>query len=170
MLSALADIINRVRAVPTVMLPSYLVEYGNLYYYNEVTALNNASRVIHIKTGAKSCLMSASLSAGSKATVTLLEAPTVTADGTAVTINNYNRNFEDNKLVTKLYHTPTVTGSTGKTIKSNQSGFGTNPGNAVSGASGTDRAYKLKPFTSYVYTITMAGNSDIVLGLELYEP
>lgn len=149
--------------------PARLVDEGRLFYYSEVTALNNASRIIHIKTGYKNCYVSASLASGLEATVTLLENPTVTGNGTALEILNYNRDDKDDNLLTKIYNTPTVTGSTGKQIKANQSGYGTVPGQAQSGASGSERAYKLKKNSSYVYTITMTGNSKIVLGLELFE-
>lgn len=149
--------------------PAILVNQGRLFYHSEVTALNNTSRIIHVKTGKNPVYMAASLQAGLAATAKLLENPTVTAEGTAIEILNYNRDYPDDALQMKLYHTPTVTGSTGKQIKDNQAGFGTAPGHGQAGSAGYERVYKLKAFSSYVYTITMTGSSDIILGLEFYE-
>lgn len=155
--------------ISTSPFPTLLVNRGKLFYYSEVKAINNGSYVIHIKTGKKPVYMSAVLQAGLKTTAKLVENPAVTVDGTAVSIINYNRDYPDNNLCAKVYHTPTVTGSTGIEIKSNQIGFGTAPGHGQSGSVGYERAYKLKAYSSYVYTFSMAGSSEVIFGLELYE-
>lgn len=149
--------------------PLRLVNEGRLFYHSEVTPLNNASRILHIKTGHKTCCMMAILSSGLEASVSLIENPIVTGDGTAIELLNYNRDEKDDNLITKLYHTPTVTGGTGKQIKVNQSGFGINPGQAQSGSIGDARGYKLKKDSSYVYTITVTGDSKVIIGIELFE-
>lgn len=146
----------------------HMIDLGRLYFFSVRTAASASPLIYHLKTGANRVSISLSLDVGAKTTIDIIEAPTITADGTAEKIYNHNRNFKDDDLTAKFFIGATYTGGTGTVIRKNQSGFGTSPGLAASGASLPGSGYQLKPNTSYVFLITPNTNDTIFIG-ELFE-
>lgn len=138
---------------------------GKLFYYAEIKIVTDPY-VFHMKTGAKAVVMLAEAQTSAANVITLREGVSVSNDGTALVLRNYNRTQTDDDMLFKIYHTPTIA-EAGILIKTNQAGFGTNPGTAQAGAGGRFRPYTLKPNTSYTYTFT--GAATVVFGMEVFE-
>lgn len=144
-----------------------VIDAGKLYHSDYVVDGSASARKVVFRTGAKTVHMSAVLKAGLKTPITVIEGVTTTADGTALDRLNYDRDSPDNNTVCTVFHSSTFSG--GKIIKSNQSGFGTTPGQAQSGDAGEVMFYKLKKNTDYAFDFTPASSADTVLLIIFYE-
>jgi hypothetical protein len=144
-----------------------LAAEGSLFFLSYRQAASASAIIVHIKVGNKPVSMTATLGSGLATIIALIEAASVTVDGTAQVLRNYNRNHLDDTLLTKVFTAPTYTGGTAIVIS--QSGFGTNNGSAQSGTSTQDIEYTLRRSTSYLYTFTPASATDINFRLFLTE-
>ena len=135
-----------------------LVDSGKLFFLQTRTRASSTPRVFRIRTGARSLNVTITISAGLASTIDVMESPTISSPGTAVVLRNYNRNYADDGLLSKVYAGGTVTGGTN--ISPNQSGFGTNAGQAQSGLSSQTIKYKWKPNTEYSVTVTPDATTD----------
>lgn len=136
-----------------------LVDDGKLFFAQTRTPASSATRYLLIRTGARRLNLIVSVESSGAALVNLIESPTSVSGLSALVARNYNRNYPDDALLSKVY---SATGYAGGTIISpNQSGFGTNQGRSVSGVSGETVKYKLKPNTDYVYEVDPVGTATI---------
>lgn len=104
-------------------------------------------------------------------TVTIFEAPTVTANGSAVNPRNSNRNFNDNSATLQVFKSPSVNAN-GTQLETEEIGSGTASGK-FNGATSNDRneaEIVLKKNTAYLISIvTLSANTDITTKLFWYE-
>lgn len=145
----------------------HLVDTGKLYFYSARHATGTAPIIYRIKTGSAVAHVTFNLSAGAAATFDIIENVTITGEGTSVNIRNYNRRKADNDTVTKIFIAPTYTGGT--TFRTGQVGFGTNPGQAISGGISGEIDYQLKPNTEYIATHTPLTSVVTTLVIDLFE-
>lgn len=144
----------------------HMVHRGKIFFTNDVQT--SGSPVVYcIKTGSSPAHFRGNLSAGAKVSYQLAEGGTVSANGTELTLQGFNR-VSTNTLLTKIYRGPTVTGA-GTVFRSGQVGFGTNPGQAVTGTGGESLEYVLKPNTTYIFTHTPSISTDMIFGTIMYE-
>lgn len=78
------------------------------YTHEEVTVGNGTVRDYLITTGANEVMMFCSLQNDDAATVSFYSGPTVSANGTALTLYNMRRSSAETPLIS-VYHTPTIT-------------------------------------------------------------
>ena len=135
-----------------------MAEKGLLFYVQTRTRASAATRKFVFKTGAKYVHAIITIASGLAAQINLYESPDVTVEGSAVPIRCYNRNFADDTLLAKLYGGSTYSGGTN--ISPNQSGFGSNPGQAISGVTADSVAYIFKPNTYYAYEVIPDASCD----------
>ncbi|MBA4274017.1 MAG: hypothetical protein C0436_00025 [Alphaproteobacteria bacterium] len=154
-------------SVSTIPLEHRLIHERAYYFVNRRVDASAAALVIHVKTGAKSVHFTPTTKTSGKTVLQIIEGVMATGDGTPIVCRNYNRNGTDDGCLTRAFHTPTYTGGT--VIKDNQSGFGTNPGNAAPGESDGAIEYVLKPNTSYVFVQTPSASADQVFTGDFYE-
>ncbi|MDP2755400.1 MAG: hypothetical protein Q8P40_13565 [Nitrospirota bacterium] len=103
-------------------------------------------------------------------TITFYEAPTKTANGTALAINNRNRNSA-NTATAAVYKDPTITAN-GTLLRINEVGSGAAGGKAggISASDRDEREWILKQNTAYLLNIvTLAASTDIATALQWYE-
>lgn len=147
----------------------HLIDGGRLLYFSAAHAAGTAPIIYRIKTGAKKVNLAITLGAGAAAPYSFLENPTITADGTLKDLRNYNRNFSDNSLLTKVYLGPTVTGGTGTNFRESQVGFGDNPAQAATGGNSGELGYILKPNSEYVFTHTPQTSVVTTILFDMFE-
>ena len=136
-----------------------LVDQGKLFFIQTRTPASTATRYLLIRTGAKRLNLLVSIESSGAALVNFVEAPATVTGTSALVSRNFNRNYPDDALLSKIY---SVTGYTGGTnISPNQSGFGSIPGRAVSGQTGDPVKYTLKPNTDYIYEVDPVGTTTI---------
>ena len=128
-----------------------LVDQGKLFFFQSRTRASDATRYFLIRTGAKRLNLFLTISAGLATQINFIEAPATVTAGALANIRNYNRNYPDNDLLSKVYAATAYTGGTN--ISPNQAGFGSNPWQAISGSSSEMVKYILKPNTDYVYEL-----------------
>lgn len=145
-----------------------LVDEGRVFTFSFRVASGSTPVVYRIKTGDNRVSLSLSVSSSGGTTYDLIEAPTITTNGSASTLYNLNRNYKDDNLLTKLYTGAAYTNGTGTIFKSNQSGYGTNLGQAASGDAAPGSGYQLKPNTEYVILVTPTSAAFTIIG-ELFE-
>ena len=145
-----------------------LIDEGKVYTFSYRVAQGSTAINYRIKTGANKASLSISGSASAQAIIDIIEAPTITTPGTADKLYNLNRNFDDDKLLTKIYTGSAFTGGTGTQFKWNQMGFGTSPGLASSSAVEVASGYQLKPNTEYEVVVTPTSASFNIIG-EIFE-
>lgn len=147
----------------------HLIDSGRILYHSARHPAGTDPIVYRIKTGSKKVHLVITLNSGVGTPYDFYEGPTITADGTEKTLRNYNRNFTDGSLETKVYLGPTVTGGTGTKFRENQVGFGDNPGQASSGGNSGELGYILKPNTEYVFSHTPSASSVTTILFDLFE-
>jgi len=133
-------------------------EDGELFFLQTRTRASAATRIFTIATGAKYFHVLVSISASLATIVNFYEGVTITVAGTKQVLRNYNRNYDDDNLLTVIHGGATITGGT--LISPNQAGFGSNPGQAVSGIVNEVIAYILKPNTIYGYEVIPDASCD----------
>lgn len=146
----------------------HLIDKGSVYVFSFRVASSSTPVIYRLKTGDYKASFSLSVSSSGATTVDLIEAPTITANGTTSPLYCLNRNYKDDNLLTKLFTGATYTGGTGTIFKSNQSGYGTNPGQAASGDAAPGSGYQLKPNTEYIILVTPTSAAFTIVG-ELFE-
>lgn len=144
-----------------------LVKDGKVHFVSTVLEAQTLPVVAHWKTGDKPVNFLASITAGLKTTITLARGAVCSSDGTPDILYNKNGNFPDGNMSMKRFTAPTVT-SPGVVVSTDQIGFGTNPGQSVSGSS-TDTVSVLKKNTSYITTITPSAETDITIDILFWE-
>ena len=135
------------------------IHQGGLYssYHKFSAVAAGATRYILIKTPAAKYVhyRAESIStSGDNVTIELYEAPTTTADGTALTRNNHRRTGAIIPATVTLFHTPTVTAD-GTLLHQTYIGGGVGVGQARQGEEqGNDREWVLSRSTNYLIKIT----------------
>lgn len=144
------------------------IHRGEIWCHSAITsALNDGQAyVMHLKVGAVNELHLTFEGYGSGAGfVQLYEAPTLTVDGTGITMVNRMR-ITANQIakVSGLYHTPT-TSANGTLLK--QAAFGTGK---TSGGMVREEEWVLKPSTSYLLILESDSASNIMgANVAIYE-
>lgn len=136
-----------------------LVDNGKLFFLQTRTLDSAATRYLLIRTGARRLNLIVSIESEQGAQVNFIEAPATVTGATPLVGRNFNRNFPDDGLLSKVYSITAYTGGTN--ISPNLAGFGSNPGQSTSGVSGEPVKYKLKPNTDYVYEVDPDGSTAI---------
>ena len=144
----------------------HLIDLGRVFTFSFRGASGSTAVVYRLKTGANRTSLSLTLTSSGATTIDLIEAPTITANGTDSPLYNLNRNYPDANLLTKLFTGATYTG--GLTFKGNQSGYGTNPWQATSGDAAPGSGYQLKPNTDYIILVTPTSAAFTLIG-EIFE-
>ena len=133
---------------------------------------DSATFVYHIKVGAKASHGNFGVWSEGKVLLELFEAASITADGTAVTGNNLNRETIVAPTLT-AFHTPTedTEGTLLDTTKIGQAASGGIFGAPASGGSVGGDYWWLKPDTSYLVKITNQSGeaSDVCFKYEWHE-
>jgi len=133
---------------------------------------NTATRVYHIKVGAKTAHGTFTYWSEGKIKIQLYEAPTKSADGTAITGLSLNRETIGTPTTT-MFHTPTTSanGTLLATKKIGEAATGGFFGAAASGGNETGGYWMLKPSTSYLVIITNQSGeaADICVNYEWHE-
>lgn len=142
----------------------HMIDKGAVHVFSFRVASGSTPVPYRLKTGENRVGLSLYISSSGATAIDLIEGPTITANGTASTLFNLNRNEKDNSLLTKLYTGATFTGGTGTIFKRNQSGYGTNPGQAASGDSSRGSGYQLKPNTEYIILVTPTSAAFTIVG------
>lgn len=141
-----------------------LTDQGKLFHASDVQTTGSELNYL-FKVGAKVANLFIVLSTGAKCLAVILKGATVTADGTEIA----SQNFDDTSINTlgfKFFRGPTYSGGT--LYRNSQSGFGTNPGQAVSGGS-SSRRYKLPAGSKYILKLTPSASMDIVTHIIVFE-
>lgn len=137
-----------------------MVDQGKLFYLQNRTRASDATRFFNIKTGSKRLNIVINISSGLATQINFVEKPTTVTATTELSKRNYNRNFADDGLTCKVFAATAYTGGTN--ISPNQSGFGSNPGQAASGVSNEAIKYTLEPNTNYVYELDPDASTDTI--------
>ncbi len=131
------------------------------------TVTGSAAIVYYFKTGLSMVHLRYVVSSNAACSIALNEGVTSSANGSAKTIVNYNRNSA-NVALTTCFKGPTITGA-GTTIDVDQAGFGTTQGQASSGSNFVDIEYDLKPSTNYTITLTPGTSTMTIFKAIFYE-
>lgn len=125
--------------------------------YSDATLADTDTAVLHIKTGASYSHLFWAASAGLAYTVELFRGPTLSNNGTAVTVHNANDN-SDKTSTTTAFHTPTVSNN-GTSLEGPfyVGGGAQRPG----GSNRQDSERILLPNTSYLIVLTSRANSNL---------
>lgn len=137
-----------------------LVDQGKLFFFQGRTRGSDATRYFLLRTGAKRINIVVSISSGLATQINFVESPATVTAGAEQNIRNFNRNYADNGLLSKLYAATGYTGGTN--ISPNQAGFGSNPGQAASGVLSETVKYILKPNTDYIYELDPDASTDTI--------
>jgi hypothetical protein len=137
---------------------AYVHMGGLVSSYHKFSAVAAAgTRYILIKTPATKYVhyRAESIStSGDNVTIEFFEAPTTTADGTALSANNHRRTAPITAATVTLFHTPTVTAD-GTLLHQTYIGGGTGTGgNRIGGEQGNAQEWVLARSTNYLIKIT----------------
>lgn len=151
------------------------VHEGEMFHVGHTNSnvSNGANVDMLLVTGAKEAHAVWEVFAGGQVTVTLYEAPTVTAgnEGTALTAYNMKR-ASTNTPTAAAYHTPTV-GATGSVTLVNARILpgGTSPTTRVGGGIRAGSEWILKPSTKYLMRVNNSSGGAIAVNvvMEWYE-
>ncbi len=144
----------------------WLVHKGYLFFLDEVQTASTVQKYT-VTTGATPLHYRVSLASGAKVTISILKDVTITVAGTALTPKRYNSSVTTTSLLSVFQKGTTYTGGTA--YKSNQSGFGSTPGQAQSGSVGQDVEYIIPPNSSWAIEMTPSVSTDIVSVSTFYE-
>lgn len=150
----------------TSTLTSALINQGRLYFLSKIDT-GTGERVYRFKTGSRALRIAPALSAGLFTSAIIVEAPTITAEGTAEPLRSYNRNFADDNMETKCFKDATYTG--GLEFRTTQAGFGSSSGKATSGDSKAGAEYIFKANTEYIVSFTPDSGTTTKLICDMYE-
>ncbi len=137
-----------------------LVDQGKLFFFQSRTRGSDATRYFLIRTGTKRVNIVVNISGGLATQINFIESPATVTAGAEGTIRNFNRNYPDSALLTKVYAATGYAGGTN--ISPNQAGFGSNQGQAASGVSSESIKYILKPSTDYIYELDPDASTDTI--------
>lgn len=144
-----------------------LVDTGKKYFISHAALGSAAAFHLHFKVGARPLRIALAAAAGLACRIAVKEGVSSTANGTGVPFRNRNRLFKDDDLLAKAYTGSTYTGGT--QIRTNQAGFGTNPGTAASGGSDGSHDYVFKPNTEYAVEFTPTASTDVIVLASAHE-
>jgi hypothetical protein len=136
-----------------------MIHAGNLYSHAHVHTLANGDTYYHLLiTPAlpKRIHYLQLVNSSGPGTVTFLEGPTVSANGSEITGRNHERNVADANTTFLIYHAPTVTAE-GTSIVSEA--FGSNGGQKQGGTAGF-LEFVLKPETKYLIKYTSSASAN----------
>ena len=143
-----------------------LASAGRLFYVKNVYQNQSAVLTYLWKVGAKAATASFAVKGTLKTNYSIKEAPTVTANGTAGTMLNRNRNYPDDGLLMKRYTGPTA--SSGTEIFPGQVGSTSAPGQSSESPASTVEL-DLKKNTDYLVTVTPSAANDVVIEVLFWE-
>jgi len=141
------------------------IHEGDAYsvaYDADVAAGQTLILLIVTPNTTKWCNMLYSCTGEAEATLVFSEGATVSANGTAITARNRNRNVSG-ASTTLCYHTPTVTNA-GTTIDTDHFGSGRQSGGLTRG----DNEWLLKQNSKYLVTITSQSVSTAWIRVQLH--
>lgn len=170
---ALAPYDETTGAVLMIDTPHHEVHEGEMYHASHtVASLANGNNLdLLFRVGAKEAHTVFEIFAGGQVTVSLFEAPTTSANGTALTAYNMKRNSA-NVALSAVSHTPTVT-ATGSVALVNGRILpgGTSPTTRVGGGIRQGIEWIFAPNTAYLLRINNSSGGAIACnaGLEWYE-
>jgi hypothetical protein len=149
-------------ALTTIDLPHHEVHEGEMFaaYYNSTTG--TAADVL-LTTGATSVHLVIELVSDGKVKTTIYEGPTTSANGTAITAVNKNRQSINTAVLT-VHHTPTVS-ATGTAIHMYMVGSAAKAG----GIGRSVEEYILAKNTKYLLRSAFAVNTDVLQRFTWYE-
>lgn len=147
-------------------LPVYKCHQGDIYYVADIQTSGTAINY-HIKTGAKKVHFIGALTTGAKVTYQLYKQSTITADGTALPIYNHNHNSTNTMLATVFRGA--IASNNGTLFRNGQAGFGSTPGQAVTGQVLQGIEYVFLPNTDYLLIHTPSTSTDMIFIMEMYE-
>lgn len=142
-----------------------LIHEGRAFFASDVRTTGSAV-TYRISVGAKDLHITFDVETSLKVSLAIIEGVTITGAGSAWASYNYNRE-SSNTIGATFFIGSTYTGGT--VFRTNQSGFGTNAGNAKSGTSRATIEYIFRPNTEYILLATPSASADIRVIADFYE-
>lgn len=160
-------------ALLTIETVHHEVHEGEMFHaaYTNGSVANNGTVDVLLTTGAKEAHTVWEVFAGGQVTVSLYEAPTTSAAGTAVTAYNMKRS-STNTPTAAVTHTPTVSATGTVTLVNGRIlPGGTSPTTRVGGGIRANAEWIMKASTKYLMRITNKSGGTIAINavLEWYE-
>jgi hypothetical protein len=143
-----------------------LEESGDLYFLSTLLEDQSDDLVALWRVGENPLNFTTGKTSTLKTTYTLIEAPTVTADGTQGSVFNRNRNYPDDGLEFTRFTGASYSGGT--TLSVTQTGASSSPGQSSSSPA-VELAGTLKANTDYILIVSPSASNDITLDILWWE-
>lgn len=145
------------------------IHVGRLFYTSQVLTAVSTPQLWLFRIGARELHIKFSVTTSAGCFAEIIEGVTVSNIGGSLSAFNYNRDSANVLTTTTIRFDAGLAFAGGTVIRQNQAGFGSSPGQAVSGNQSTGIEYNFRPNTDYILRLTPSTSMTIAMIADMYE-